>query len=70
MDFVIATKKAIFIGMIINELLTNIYKYAFKNRHHGTILVSIEKINNKVTLSICDDGVDVGIDRERASPWL
>lgn len=61
-DFMIAARKAISIGIIINELLTNVFKYAFYDRNSGMVSVSIDKEEHKVTLIIRDDGV--GIDEK------
>jgi len=63
-DFNIKSKEAITIGIIINELLTNAFKYAFKDRAKGAVTVSIEKIGKMVTVIIQDNGI--GID-ERIS---
>ena len=68
-DFNIAAKQAITIGIIINELLTNVFKHAFKKSAKGTISISIEKIDNRVTAIIKDNGI--GIDEtslENKSP--
>ncbi|MBN2736440.1 MAG: PAS domain S-box protein [Spirochaetales bacterium] len=56
-DFEIDAKKAVSIGIIINELLTNVFKYAFKNSEEGMVSVSIEKIENKAIIIIQDNGV-------------
>ncbi|MDX5443961.1 MAG: PAS domain S-box protein, partial [Hymenobacteraceae bacterium] len=44
-------------GLILNELLSNAYKYAFQNREFGHIYVSAHKKNKEVTFAISDDGV-------------
>jgi len=60
-DFEIDAKKAFLVGIIVNELLTNVFKYAFKElgtgTGTGTVSISIEKEQAKVTLIIQDDGV-------------
>lgn len=55
-DFRIDAGKAITIGIIINELLTNTYKYAFENHDNGRVSVSITKEADTVTLIIQDNG--------------
>jgi len=68
-DFSIQSKEAITIGIIINELLTNVFKYAFKDRDKCTVSVSVEKIENMATIIIQDNGI--GIDErilENKSP--
>jgi|AntRauTorckE6833_2_1112554.scaffolds.fasta_scaffold02686_6 PAS domain S-box-containing protein len=49
--------KAMPCALILNELMVNIYKYAFKDREEGKILLSLHEENGQVTLSIKDDGV-------------
>jgi len=46
------------LGLIINELVSNSFKYAFKNRKEGIITVKLEKINsNRFKLTVSDNGV-------------
>ncbi|MBP8083947.1 MAG: PAS domain S-box protein [Spirochaetes bacterium] len=68
-DFVINSKKALSVGIIINELLTNVFKYAFTGRDNGTVSVSIDKTENRVTLVVKDNGVGISERRhENKSP--
>jgi two-component sensor histidine kinase len=55
-DFNLNTNMLIPVGIIINELLTNIFKYAFTGRNSGLINVSLDKIDNHVVLTIQDNG--------------
>ena len=55
-DFHMGAKEAISIGIIINELLTNAFKYAFKREDSGQILIALDKSENHVTLTIHDNG--------------
>lgn len=43
-------------SLLLNELITNSYKHAFKNKDHGTIVISFIKYNNKLVLNFKDDG--------------
>lgn len=63
-DFNLNTIKLIPLGIIINELLTNIFKYAFKDRDSGHISVSLDKTETHVNLTIQDNGngIDEGVD--------
>lgn len=46
------------LGLIINELLTNSYKYAFVNREAGMIIVNLEKKTaEELELEVADNGV-------------
>ncbi|MDA3949670.1 MAG: PAS domain S-box protein [Spirochaeta sp.] len=56
-DFRMGPKKTFFLGIIINELLTNVFKYSFKDRDGGEVSVSIGTDDSTVTLSIQDNGV-------------
>lgn len=56
-DFVLDVKRLQLLGIIINELITNIMKYAFTDRSEGLIIVSVSKINSQVMVSVQDDGI-------------
>lgn len=45
------------LGLIINELITNALKYAFKNRDLGNIHLELKKENNQLVFSLLDDGI-------------
>jgi two-component sensor histidine kinase len=44
-------------GLILNELLTNCYKYAFLGRESGIIDIEFTSIGNKLRLIVKDNGV-------------
>jgi len=48
-------EQAIYCGLIINELITNSFKYAFPNKE-GNIYVILEK-DEKMKLTVKDDGI-------------
>jgi len=54
---VLNINQAIPCSLIINEVLTNIFKHAFKKRVTGKITISIHQKQRKVDLIISDDGV-------------
>ena len=43
-------------GLIVNELMTNILKYAFTDRKAGSIEISLKECNGEVFLMLQDDG--------------
>lgn len=49
--------QAIPCAIIINEVITNIYKHAFTDRENGRIEVQIYEENEKITLTIRDNGI-------------
>jgi two-component sensor histidine kinase len=56
-------KTAIPLGIIINELLTNAYKYAFNSQEKGEIHVSVESIDNhNFKLIVKDNGIGLPSD--------
>jgi len=56
-DFNIVSKKLFPVGIIINELITNIMKYAFKDMRTCLIQISLKNIENHLTLTIQDNGI-------------
>lgn len=49
------------IGLILNEILSNSYKYAFKNAQKGLITIILNKDNGMLNLSVYDNGVGLDI---------
>ncbi|SMO88419.1 PAS domain S-box protein [Gracilimonas mengyeensis] len=49
--------KAIPCGLLLNEILTNSYKHAFKGREKGEIEVSLTSSNNELYFKLRDDGI-------------
>ena len=55
--------RAIYVGMVVTELLCNAYKHAFKGRSVGKIAVSMQESSpGYIELMISDDGI--GYNRE------
>ena len=48
-------RESIYVGIIINELVTNAYKYAFDGRR-GEIFISLKQKNNEFILIVRDNG--------------
>ena len=55
-DIYLDINTAIPCGLIINELVTNIVKHAFKEKN-GNINIKFSRINDNYTLSVKDDGI-------------
>lgn len=50
---------AIPLGLIINEIVTNSFKYAFENRNEGNISIQLILKDDKYRLRVADDGVGI-----------
>ena len=62
------TDRAIPIGLIVNELVTNAVKYAFPGETKGTVMVTLKRVPGELRLTVADDGK--GIDLRRANSGL
>ncbi len=58
-DIILDAKMLSPVGIIMNELLTNAMKYAFKGRENGKIFVSLSFKGNQATLVVQDDGIGI-----------
>jgi chemotaxis protein methyltransferase CheR len=62
------TGRAIAIGLIVNELVTNAVKYAFPGEAKGTVVVTLKRAAEELRLTVADDGQ--GLDPRRADSGL
>jgi len=54
----LAIEMALPMGLIINELITNVYKYAFPGNNTGTLWVKLlPGEDDKFSITICDNGI-------------
>jgi|GEM_PF-2463797 len=53
---VLSAERSFPVGLIVNEFLTNSYKYAFENNGTGKIWVSLKEKGNNYLLSLSDNG--------------
>ncbi|MDO9326678.1 MAG: ATP-binding protein, partial [Methanoregula sp.] len=44
-------------ALVLNEILSNAYKHAFKGRKTGNIEISALQVNDQIRIAVCDDGV-------------
>lgn len=60
-DYPLPVSLAVPVGLIVNELLSNVFKHAFVNRKEGKIEVSFTASEKgEVSLTVSDDGVGLG----------
>jgi two-component sensor histidine kinase len=65
----ISLDKAIALGFILTELISNCYKHAFKGESTGSILVSLRRLNEKeLELKVRDNGSGLPRDIDPANP--
>jgi len=64
-DIKLNINKAIPTSLIINEVITNVYKHAFNDQNEGKLSVRVGKLNGEIKLLIKDNGV--GIEKDLAS---
>ena len=60
--------RAIPIGLIVNELVTNAVKYGFPGEAMGTVMVTLKRVPGERRLTVADDGQ--GLDPRRANSGL
>lgn len=59
----VEARRAINIGLIVNELLTNAMKYAFPDRERGVISIDIDAKDGKLSaIQVTDDGIGMDAD--------
>ncbi|HPV39793.1 MAG TPA: PAS domain S-box protein [Spirochaetota bacterium] len=56
------TKNAAAWGLIVNELLTNSFKYAFPAGRAGDVAISLKKIGGEIVLAVSDNGTGLPAD--------
>ncbi|HUG46723.1 MAG TPA: sensor histidine kinase, partial [Sphingomicrobium sp.] len=59
--------RAVSVGLILNELVTNAIKYAYPDDKEGTICVYLECTDEQIELSVEDDGIGMPEGEEQGS---
>lgn len=55
-DITLSADKAVPLGLILNELTTNVCKYAFPDNENPQLSISCHQTNNKIELTVADNG--------------
>lgn len=56
-DVMLDTSKAVPLGLILNEAVTNIFKYAFPGRQRGNVEISLTRQDRQLHFRIKDNGI-------------
>ena len=60
----VVADRAIAVALIVNELITNAAKYAYRGHVKGVIRIKLQQVNDHFVLSVRDDGVGLPPDFE------
>lgn len=66
----LAQERAVPVGLILNELLANAFKYAFPEQSAGTVKVRFVREGDAYCLSVSDDGIGMAAERSAAGTGL
>jgi len=68
-DFSLDPKRLFALGIIVNELLTNAMKYAFRGRDAGSIRIEVRAYDESVIMTLRDDGngLPESFDKDKSS---
>jgi PAS domain S-box-containing protein len=61
-------KYAVPCGLILNELISNAYKHAFRGKEKGEIKIVSTKMGEKFTMMVSDNGVGCDMEKELLQP--
>ena len=61
-------ERAVHLGLVLNELVTNALKYAFPDNAAGAVRVCFAREGESFVLSVSDDGVGIPAADEAQSP--
>lgn len=56
-ELVLELSKAVPLALVVGELLTNAFKYAFPDGATGTVCIALHRVEDQVRLTVSDDGV-------------
>lgn len=54
--------RAVAVGLIVNELVTNAFKYAFPDGAGGAVVVSLQPAGKRLHIVVTDDGIGCPVD--------
>lgn len=69
-EFILDLEQTVPLALIINEVVTNCYKHAFKNSTNGKVSFSLTKNDAKIRLIISDNGNGFSNQKEEEKSYL
>ncbi|SEK38957.1 Two-component sensor histidine kinase, contains HisKA and HATPase domains [Aquimarina amphilecti] len=60
-EFFFHIDTAIPVGIIVNELVNNAFKYAFKGKETGILTIKVYRESEKIAILIKDDGIGISV---------
>jgi two-component sensor histidine kinase len=60
--------RAVLVGLLLNELISNAYKHAFPDNRTGRVTIAIGADEEEVILSVTDTGVGIHEDPDSRRP--
>jgi PAS domain S-box-containing protein len=63
-DIYLPVDQAIPCALVVNEILSNAFKHAFRGKEHGMLRVSITRRDDHIRINIRDDGVGIPKDMD------
>ncbi len=61
-DITLDIKRAMPVGLIVTEILTNAYKHSFPEERAGTVSVSLKRKDGRLALTVSDNGIGASDD--------
>lgn len=58
-QFAFDLNRAVPLALLVNEIFSNAFKYAFPDDRHGRMTIALERIEDQIQLTVHDDGVGV-----------
>ncbi len=60
--------QAIPCGLILNEIVTNAFKYAFPDKREGEVRIQLREVDGMISLTMSDNGIGLpeGFDHENS----
>ena len=64
----LGVSQAVPVGLILNEAVTNCFKYAFPDDEPGEIFIGLKQTPNRIELVIADNGIGMDYDQHYTEP--